>query len=81
MERYITNGVTHVPWHGIGVVPKGCREISKQEFDAAMRDNERREAEIIQVWQQERADRVISIKGKLIAGEPLTPEEADFLLG
>lgn len=79
-ERYITNGVTSSPFHG-SVIPKGFREITEPEYHAAMRTQQREDDAVVAAWAENVRTLKESAKSKLIAGEPLTAEEAEIVVG
>jgi hypothetical protein len=79
-RRYIFNGVTAAPFHG-QVIPKGFREITEPEFNQIIAQSQRESDAVVAAWAEQRRVLRQSAKAKLIAGEPLTPEEADVVVG
>lgn len=79
-ERYITNGITASPFFGQDI-PKGFREITHAEFETAQRAQEREGRAVVSAWMENIRTLKESAKNKLMAGEPLTAEEADIIIG
>lgn len=78
--RYITNGQSYSVWPDRGAPPAGTRFVTAAEYQRhrekdAAGFQEKREAYIAH-----RKSIKSSARAKLIAGEPLTEEEADTLL-
>lgn len=78
-ERFITNGTTAVPFYGT-VIPRGCREITATEYVQHLAAAER--ASLAAIEESVRAAQALraSAVAKLVAGEPLTPEEAELIV-
>lgn len=79
-QRFITNGTTAAPFYG-RIVPRGFREITEPEYRAMLDTQAREDDALVQAWAANRKALRESAKAKLIAGEPLTPEEADVVVG
>lgn len=78
--RYLTNGVTPIPYEG-SVIPKGFREITKAEYDHILAAHQAEGDAEIAAWIEQRNALRASAKAKLMTGEPLTEQEADFIVG
>lgn len=77
--RYVTNGETMLITDN--TIPPGCWEISKEEYDAAAEARQAARDEYEREYHARRNAIRASAKAKLLAGEPLTEQEADLLLG
>lgn len=76
--RYATNGTTNIETDGL--IPPGCWEITKEEFDSAIESRAAARAAHEAAWLASKAALRASAKAKLLAGEPLNEAEADLLL-
>lgn len=69
-----------MPYSG-SVIPRGLREITEGEYNAMVAAQQRASGEYIQASLNAEREMRESIKAKLVAGEPLTPEEANLIVG
>lgn len=75
---YITDGENIAPC--LGPVPAGHWESSKDAYDRRMLELESQIDRIRYEFLTERNELVRSARAKLVAGEPLTPEEAALIV-